>query len=218
MESASNEVKSNLWLARALFDLGGVQFGSFTLGRSTVNSPVYINPRVLVSQPRYLKAVAELIRQEASFGQARRRPRIAPFDLVAGVPFGGLHLATAFSLLTETPMIYVRPGGEKDHRIEGRYEEGQTVLVIDDLITTGGSILETAGILEAHGLKVRDVIVLVDREQGATERLRRRGYNLVPILRLTVMLNYYYNTGLIDEFWYRRSLEYLRAHQASPEE
>ncbi|MER3398298.1 MAG: phosphoribosyltransferase [Chloroflexota bacterium] len=218
MESASNEVKSNLWLARALFDLGGVQFGSFTLGRSTVNSPVYINPRVLVSQPRYLKAVAELIRQETSFGQARRRPRIAPFDLVAGVPFGGLHLATAFSLLTETPMIYVRPGGEKDHRIEGRYQEGQTVLVIDDLITTGGSIVETASILEAHGLKVRDVIVLVDREQGATERLRRRGYNLVPILRLTVMLNYYYNTGLIDEFWYRRSLEYLRSHQTGPEE
>ncbi len=218
MESASNEVKSNLWLARALFDLGGVQFGSFTLGRSTVNSPVYINPRVLVSQPRYLKAVAELIRQETSFGQARRRPRIAPFDLVAGVPFGGLHLATAFSLLTDTPMIYVRPGGEKDHRIEGRYQEGQTVLVIDDLITTGGSIVETASILEAHGLKVKDVIVLVDREQGATERLRRRGYNLVPILRLTVMLNYYYNTGLIDEFWYRRSLEYLRSHQAGPEE
>lgn len=218
MESESNELKGNLWLARALFDLGGVQFGSFTLGRSTVDSPVYINPRVLVSQPRYLKAVAELIRQETSFGQARRRPRIAPFDLVAGVPFGGLHLATAFSLLTETPMIYVRPGGEKDHRIEGRYEEGQTVLVIDDLITTGGSILETAGVLEGHGLKVRDVIVLVDREQGATERLRRRGYNLVPILRLTVMLNYYYNTGLIDEFWYRRSVEYLRANQASPEE
>lgn len=218
MESASNELKGNLWLARALFDLGGVQFGSFTLGRSTVNSPVYINPRVLVSQPRYLKAVAELIRQETSSGQARRRPRIAPFDLVAGVPFGGLHLATAFSLLTDTPMIYVRPGGEKDHRIEGRYENGQTVLVIDDLITTGGSILETAGILEAHGLKVRDVIVLVDREQGATERLRRYGYNLVPILRLTVMLNYYYNTGLIDEFWYRRSIEYLRANQANPEE
>lgn len=218
MESESNEFKGNLWLARALFDLGGVQFGSFTLGRSTVNSPVYINPRVLVSQPRYLKAVAELIRQETSFGQARRRPRIAPFDLVAGVPFGGLHLATAFSLLTETPMVYVRPGGEKDHRIEGRYEEGQTVLVVDDLITTGGSILETAGVLEAHGLKVRDVIVLVDREQGAGERLRRRGYNLVPILRLTVMLNYYYNTGLIDEFWYRRSLEYLRANRASPEE
>jgi orotate phosphoribosyltransferase len=218
MESVSNELKGNLWLARALFDLGGVQFGSFTLGRSTVNSPVYINPRVLVSQPRYLKAVAELIRQETNFGQARRRPRIAPFDLVAGVPFGGLHLATAFSLLTDTPMIYVRPGGEKDHRIEGRYEEGQAVLVIDDLITTGGSILETTGILQAHGLKVRDVIVLVDREQGAAERLRRHGYNLVPILRLTVMLNYYYNTGLIDEFWYRRSIEYLRANQASPDE
>jgi orotate phosphoribosyltransferase/uridine monophosphate synthetase len=115
-------------------------------------------------------------------------------------------------------MIYVRPGGEKDQRIEGRYEEGQTVLVIDDLITTGGSILETAGILQAHGLKVRDVIVLVDREQGAAERLRRHGYNLVPILRLTVMLNYYYNTGLIDEFWYRRSIEYLQANQASPDQ
>src|SRR4029078_12363563 len=99
---------TNLWLAQVLWELGGIQFGDFTVGRSTRHSPVYVNPRRLISRPQVLQHVAKLIQNEVQTGQALRRPRISQFDVVAGVPFGGLHLATAYSLLSEDPMIYVR--------------------------------------------------------------------------------------------------------------
>ncbi|HEX2172488.1 MAG TPA: phosphoribosyltransferase family protein [Dehalococcoidia bacterium] len=204
---------TNLWLAKMLFELGGISFGNFTLGRSTVNSPIYLNPRVLISSPRALKTVAEIVDQETQLGQARRRPTVHPFDLVAGVPVGGLHLATAFSLRTDVPLIYPRtsPGGEI---LEGRYREGQTVLLIDDLITTGGSILETGSLLKEAGLEVKDAIVLIDREQGAERRLREHGYNLISILRLKTLLNYYRSNGLIDSDQFERSMRYIETHQA----
>jgi len=205
---------TNLWLAETLFLLGGVKFGDFTLGRTTVHSPIYIDPRVLLGAPHALRAAAQLIAQEASFGQAMRHPKIHPFTLVAGVPFGGLHLATAFSLQTNIPMIYARRNAHGQVRIEGKYVQGETVMVVDDLITTGGSILETASILGEAGLVVKDAIVLVDRDQGGGLRLKRHGYNLYSILRLEVMLNLYMSKELITEDQYRRSLEYIRTHRA----
>src|SRR3954463_412906 len=92
--------ETNLWLAQALFDLGGVALGDFTIGRTTVNSPVYVNPRVLISNPEALRRVAQLIDREVQAGMSRKTHPIEPFDLVAGVPFGGLHLATAYALTT----------------------------------------------------------------------------------------------------------------------
>src|SRR5207237_3572473 len=97
--------------------------------------------------------------------------------------------------------------------IEGHFLPGDTVLIIDDLITRGSSILETASLLEEMGLKVKDVIVLIDREHGAAERLRRHGYNLLSILKLDVMLNHYMSKGLISEETYRACSEYLRDKQ-----
>lgn len=211
--SAAQE--TNLWLAQALFDLGGVTLGDFTIGRTTVNSPVYVNPRVLISNPEVLRRVARLIDREVQAGMSRKRDPIPPFDLIAGVPLGGLHLATAYALATNTPMIYVRPsgslaeGGPNGHEIEGRFKPGQRVLLIDDLITTGGSILHTRAILEAADLVVKDVVVLIDREQGGGEQLRHHGYDLLHILTLRAMLTYYVNTNRISEEDYERCLAYL---------
>jgi len=215
--SAAQE--TNLWLAQALFDLGGVTLGDFTIGRTTVNSPVYINPRVLISNPEVLRRVARLIDREVQAGMSRKRDPIPPFDLIAGVPLGGLHLATAYALSTNTPMIYVRPtdnsasGVLNGHGIEGRFQPGQRVLLIDDLITTGGSILQTRAVLEAADLIVKDVVVLVDREQGGREQLRHHGYDLLHILTLRAMLTYYVNTNRLSEDEYERCLAYLEGER-----
>jgi len=204
--------------AKALFDLGGVTFGDFTLGRTTVHSPVYVNPRRILTEPELLKQVAVILDQEIKTAQGRRRPRISPFSLVAGVPFGGLHLALAYSLLSGVPMCYVRPASSsgKDHAIEGYHEPGHTALVVDDLMTGGGSILNNARVLEEFGIKVRDAVVLVDREQGGAENLRQHGINVISLLRLKPMLTYYYESGLITPTWYQRSMEYL--DQTAPTE
>jgi len=200
--------ESNLDLAQALFDLGGVLFGEFDLGPTAGRSPIYINPRVLISEPSVLRRIAQLIYHEIQADQARRRPRLASFRAVAGVPMGGLHLATAFALVSDTPLIYIRPDTQEPV-IEGRIIPGQTVLVIDDLMTGGTSLLRTAKTLEDAGLVVRDFIVLIDREQGGVERLREHGYHVLPILRLRTMLTYYYESGQLDSARYRTVMAYL---------
>ncbi len=212
---AKEQTLDNLWLAQTLFDLGGVQFGNFTVSESAVSSPVFVNPKVLISNPTALRVASKLMQQEINLAQSLRRARAHPFAVVAGVPVGGLLFATAFSLETNIPMIYarVRPEGTGKRGIEGRFNMGDTALIIDDLITRGSSVLETADLLEENKLKVKDVVVLIDREHGATERLRRRGYNLISILKLDIMLNHYMSSGLISEETYNTCAEYLHSKQ-----
>ena len=206
--------RSNLWLAGTLWKLGAIQFGDFSFGRTVVHSPVYVNLRLLIGNPTALWRAAQVILEEIVALQSMREPRVARFDLVAGVPFGGLHLATAYSLTAKVPMIYLHPredGAGND--IEGLYSPNQTALIIDDLITGGRSILETVLPLEEAGIRVRDAVVLMDRQQGGRERLREFGINLVSILTLEVALNYLMSSGKISEEWYRRSMEYLKANR-----
>ena len=212
---AKEQTLDNLWLAQTLFDLGGVQFGNFTVSESAVSSPVFVNPKVLISNPTALRVASKLMQQEINLAQSLRRARAHPFAVVAGVPVGGLLLASALSLETNIPMIYARfrPEATGKRGIEGRFNMGDTALIIDDLITRGSSVLETAELLEENKLKVKDVIVLVDREHGATERLRRRGFNLISILKLDIMLNHYMSRGLISEETYNICAEYLHSKQ-----
>ncbi|MBV8084523.1 MAG: phosphoribosyltransferase [Chloroflexi bacterium] len=211
----------NLWLARTLHHLGAVHFGDFSLGRSTVHSPIYIDLKVMLSDPSVLRSAARLIQMETRFSQAMRKPKVGWFDVVAGVPFGGLHLATAFSLETNTPLTYARnpkEDSETSHVIEGVRQSGATALIVDDLVTGGRSILETANLFRQEGLTVQDVIVLVDRDQGAAERLKRHGLNLIPILKLTVMLNLYSAEGWISEDQHHRAMDYIRTARQRAQE
>lgn len=207
----------NLWLARTLWDLGAVQFGDFTLGRTTFHSPIYINLRLLISRPRALRRAARLMHDEVRNLQSMRRPHVAPFNRVAGIPFGGLHLATAFSLSSNVPMVYIHPAKERDTSapfLEGIYNRGETVLLLDDLVASGGNVIETAGSLGLSGLKVRNIVVLLDRQEGARERLKANGYNLISILGLESLLNYLMASGKIDEDWYRKSIDYMNSRRA----
>jgi orotate phosphoribosyltransferase/uridine monophosphate synthetase len=204
---------SNLWLAETLWRLGAIEFGEFTLGRTAVRSPVYLNVRKLIGHPTALWRAANVIHEEITALQSMRNPQMEPHDLVAGIPMGGLHIATTYSLTAKVPMIYLHPNpdGSKESEIEGVFEEGQRVIIMDDLVTGGGSIAETAQRLRAAGLYVRDAFVLVDRQQGARQRLKLAGINLRSALTLEVILNYLMSSGLIEEKWYRSCLDYLNA-------
>jgi orotate phosphoribosyltransferase/uridine monophosphate synthetase len=204
-----NSTSGNLWLARELWELGALQFGDFNIGR-TLHSPVYANLRLLISRPKVLSKIARMMKEETETLLSMLHPQVSPFSSVAGVPFGGLHLATAFSLTCNVPMIYLHPTRDgTGHVIEGKYETGTTVLIIDDLITGGTSIVETAQQLRAAGLIVKDAIVLLDRRQGGRERLKAHNIHLIPMLDMETMLNYLMSNGKISEDWYRRSLDYL---------
>ena len=211
--------KSNLWLAETLWKLGAVQFGSFTLGRTTVDSPVYINLRLLIGHPTALWRAASIIWEEVQALQSMLHPQMERSDLVAGVPFGGLHIATAFSLHAKIPMVYLHPRPDSlGNDIEGLYHPNQRVLIMDDLLAGGGSILETALQLGEAGLIVRDAVVLLDRQQGGREALRKQGINMVSILTLEVLMNYLMSSGKISEDSYRRTMDFLQTHRHLEEE
>ena len=204
---------SNLWLAETLWNLGAVQFGSFTLGRTTVDSPVYINLRLLIGHPTALWRAGHIIWDEIQALQSMLHPQAHPFDLVAGVPFGGLHVSTAFSLTAKVPMIYLHPRADDlGNDVEGIYHPNERALIMDDLLAGGGSILETALQLGEAGLIVKDAVVLLDRQQGGSERLRQQGINLISLLNLEVLMNYLRSNGKISEEWYRKTMEFLETH------
>lgn len=206
--------RGNLWLAETLWRLGAIQFGEFTLGHTTVNSPIYVNLRLLISHPTALWRAAHIVHDEILALQAMRHPQVDRFDLVAGVPFGGLLIAEAYSLTSKTPLIYLHPRPDDlTEEIEGLYQPGQTALVMDDLITGGHSIVNTTERLREAGLTVRDAVVLLDRQQGGRERLHDYGLRLVSILTMEVLLNYLMSTSKISEEWYRRSMAFLEGHQ-----
>ncbi len=196
-------------LAAALFDMGGIQVGDFSPSASTQHSPVYVNPRVLIGRPALLRLVGRLIAQEVRTEQAKRRSRMGPFEVVAGVPLGGLHLATAYSLQADVPLVYARPN-VPTAPLEGNYMPGQGALIIDDLITSGGSIVTTAERLAESGLSVRNAIVLIDREQGAADNLRARGIHLTSLLTLRKLLTYGVETARLAPVWLERTLDYLQ--------
>ena len=203
-----------------LFATQDQDYADFASGRVIYNAPgmpafpvrlaseMFQRARALLEDLEDMEQLARLLDQEIKADQARRKPRLASFAAVAGVPMGGLHLATAYALVSDTPLIYVRPDGDKP-TIEGQVIPGQTVLIIDDLMTGGTSILTTAWTLGKAGMTVRDAIVLVDREQGGIERLHQHGYRVLPILRLKTMLMYYRESGLISEEEFQKASDYL---------
>lgn len=206
--------QSNLWLADTLWRLGAVQFGDFTLGRTTFNSPIYVNLRLLIAHPTALARAAQILLQEAQTLQSMRNPQIDPFDLVCGVPFGGLTVAQAFSLASKVPLIYLHPHKDDlDSDVEGLYHPSQTALIMDDLITGGGSIIVTANRLRDEGLFVRDAVVLFDRQSGGRKKLEAEGIRLVSVLTLEVLITHLKMNGRIGDDWYRKAMQYLEAHR-----
>lgn len=211
--------QSNLWLADTLWRLGAVQFGEFTLGRTTVNSPIYVNLRLLIAHPTALARAAHILLQEISALQSMRHPQIEPFDLVCGVPFGGLMIGEAFSLTSKMPLVYLHPRKDDlESDVEGLYHPSQTALIMDDLITGGGSIVLTANRLRDEGLFVRDAVVLFDRQSGGRRKLEEAGMRLMSVLTLEVLLTYLKMNGKIGDDWYRKSMAYLEDNRDAPED
>ncbi len=186
-------------------DLTAIQalkFGEFRL-KSGVLSPFYVDLRGIVAHPPILQAIARRLLEVL---------RPLRFDRIAGIPYAGLPLATAVSLLGNLPMLYARKE-RKEHgtrrAIEGAFAPGEVVVPIDDVITDGASKFEaTAPLLEA-GLLVRDFVIFLDREQGGSDRLKERGYTLHSVWRISDVLAYLQDAGRLAPDQFRRCLDFI---------
>ena len=202
-----NKEKLCLELAR----INAVKFGVFTL-KSGLKSPVYIDLRLLVSHPDVLRLAGKVIGGLAQSGGLK-------FERIAGIPYAAIPIATAVSLEFGWPMIYprkeVKEYGTKK-AIEGEYQKGETILVIDDLITTGLSKMEAIAPLEAEGLKVRDIAVLIDRDPrgGGTKELEAKGYALHAALTVNELLEGLKKHGKIEAAQYQQVKAYFKDPEA----
>jgi uridine monophosphate synthetase len=174
-----------------LHEVGCVQFGEFTLA-SGLSSPIYLDLRRISASPDLLRLAAQ-----AYIGLLQP----LTFDHLAAVPYAALTLGTAVALAANRPLIYPRKEVKAygiGKTIEGVFATGDKAVVIEDLITSGGSILKVIETLEAAGLIVSDVAVLIDREQAGAKTLAEAGYNLHAALHLSGILEVLRAAGRIS--------------------
>jgi uridine monophosphate synthetase len=190
-------------IADDLLLAGCVKFGDFTL-KSGLKSPIYIDLRMIISHPKLLEQIG-----------AAYLPllKTLQFDRIAGLPYAAIPIATAISLQGGYPMICprkeVKTYGTKAE-IEGEYHAGETVVIIDDLATTGGSKFEAIEKLTGAGLVVRDVVVLIDRQSGAKESLAQAGYSIHAVLTIAQLLDYWEETRRVEKDRILETREFLK--------
>ena len=193
-------------LVLKLFELDVLQFGQFTL-KSGLSSPFYLDFRRVVAYPETLQQISD---------ELWKLIEDLDFDHLCGVPYAALSLSSAISMRHNKPMIVKRKEVKKHgtkKMVEGIFEEGQTAVVIDDVISSGISMIETLEAIENEGLNVDYVISIVDRMQGGVSTLEKQGYQVKSVYTIEEILNILYAHDKVDEPTYKMTLEFIHNNQ-----
>jgi orotate phosphoribosyltransferase len=183
-------------VCKILNKIGALQFGTFKLTSGRI-SPYYIDLRVVPSFPDAFKRICDIY---TCF--VREKVGIENFERVAGTPVAGMPFATIIAYNLKKPFIYIRKGVRlhgRQKRVEGVLTPGDRVLLVDDLITTGLTLRRAAKTVIAEGGVVNDAVVLLDREEGGEEKLRKNGIKLHAIVKISEAANLLYEMGAIDD-------------------
>ena len=182
--------------ATFLHEKGAIKFGEFTLA-SGKSSSYYIDLRIVPSFPHNFRKMVKHLQNEIAEKQG-----LDSFDAIVSVPTGGLIIASALAIETAKPLIYVRSKPKEygtSKAVEGKIVQGMKVLMIDDVATTGGSVLKAIKSLKEGGIEITDAYVIVNRMEGASEALANEGvkmHHLLDILGITQAL---YEEKLVSE-------------------
>lgn len=154
-----------------------IKFGNFTLS-SGKKSSYYVDMKRAVTDPKILSKVAEMISEKLDKEKT---------DKIAGPALGAIPIVTAVSLKSEIPMLMIRKakkGYGTSKLIEGDLEKGDSVVVVEDVTTTGNSLINAIKAVSENGGVVKKAFVVVDRAEGALENFKREGVTLEPLVSI----------------------------------
>lgn len=193
------------------YKLGIIKFGRFTL-KSGIESPFYVDLRPLASDPKILKKLANYLLEMLPLDN---------FDIICGVPYAALPMATAMSLESYIPLIIKRKEAKSygtKKLIEGIYEKGQNCLLVEDVITSGKSLVETIDEVENEGIKVSDIVVVLDRQQGGKEKLEAKGYKVHSLFNISEVVEILREVNYIDDEEVARIQDFVNGNHVVFEE
>ncbi|GAB6018452.1 orotidine-5'-phosphate decarboxylase [Chamberlinius hualienensis] len=206
MTDTFNEILTKF--IKQLYDIESVKFGTFTL-KYGLRTPIYVDLRTTVSYPDMLNSLGELLWQTMEKDKVH-------CDLLCGVPYAALPIATCVSVQKQIPMVFRRKevkGYGTRKLLEGHYHQADSCVIIEDVVVSGQSILETAEALRSSGIRVTDAVAFLDREQGAKTILEREGVKLHCAVNLSELLAVLYKEKIISSSIVDEVMEYIQQNQ-----
>lgn len=195
-------------LALELYDVQALKFGDFKM-KTGLKTPVYFDLRVIISYPKLMSKLAKALWTLPD--------DVTKVSQICGVPYTALPLATLISMNNEIPMLMKRKetksyGTKK--LIEGAFSPGDNCVIIEDVITSGSSILETVDALKKEQLNVTEAYVIIDREQGGRKNLENHGIKVKSLYVITQLMQYLLEAGKITPEVVKDVDDYLAMNQA----
>lgn len=180
-------------LGRLLVKTGALRFGTFTFADGRVSS-YFIDLKRTASFPGAFRAMAALFA-----GLVEREVGFRRFDALAALAIAGLTWGTAVALRAQKPLVAVRLEDAGGPQVEGIVPPGGRVLLLDDLVMTGRSLVAGAQALRQRGALVTSAVVLLDRQEGGRERLRANGVRLHALARVHALARTLHEMEQIDD-------------------
>ncbi len=201
-------MKPNKWqLSQLLYRIGALQFGTFRLTSGKM-SPYYIDFRVVPSFPDAFHRICEICVEaiESDIGKSS-------FSRVAGVPTAGMPFASVVAYNLNKPLLYARVTSRvhgRERKVEGQLFSGDKILLLDDLITSGKSLLRTAEAVRAEGGVINEAMVLIDREEGGKEALSENRIKLHCLLKVSEAAESLNQVGAITDIEYQTIMKQIK--------
>ncbi len=182
--------------ATFLHQKGIIKFGNFTLA-SGKKSSYYVDLRLVPSYPHQFRTMIKYLQNNIAESVG-----LDSFDSLVSVPTGGLVIASALAIETVKPLIYVRSNPKEygtSKSVEGQIQEGMKVVMIDDVATTGGSVVNAIKSLKEVNITIEDAYVIVNRMEGADEALKELGVKLHSITNIIQITQVLHEQKLVDD-------------------
>lgn len=201
------EMKSQV--CTILTRIGALKFGTFTLSSGKL-SPYYIDLRLVPSHPDVFQKITDFY-----VTLAKNLIGLNKFERIAGIPTAGIPFSSVLAIKLQKPFIYVRKEIKyhgRERMIEGILMPGNRVLLVDDLVTSGKTLIDAAHALRCEGATVNDALVLIDREEGATKNLAKAGIKLHCLMGIREAAKTLYDMDAIDKEQLTAILKQVKGH------